>query len=168
MNKYKVALVDDDPTILMMIKLALENYENLEILTFDSGESFLELYEIEKPDILITDYHMDSVNVDAMKGSDLIISLRNKGVNFPIIILSSQDNMKLALELSKFQVADYVEKSDDYVNRICSSIQDVIEVNAINGEMKTVDNVMKKDYNHLVKIVLLVVVFIVVTWSVCF
>ena len=163
MKKYKIAVVDDDPMILMMIKLALEEQGHLEIVTFESGEELLKLYNVVNPDVLITDYYMDSVNKDAMRGSDLIIKLYQKGVRLPIIILSSQDNMKLALELSKFEVADYIEKSDDYTKRINESINDIIAMKGVNEEISTVDNIMKKDYNRIIKIsVFMVVVLLVI------
>lgn len=152
MKKYKIALVDDDPVILMMIKLTLENYENIEVVTFESGEAFLKLYTIVKPDILITDYYMDSINEDAMRGSDLIIRLDQNEVNIPTIILSSQDDLKLAVELSKFQIADYIEKTKDYANRIADSIQDIIRIMGVDEELKSVEKVVQKDYNHLLKI----------------
>lgn len=168
MKKYKIALVDDDPVILMMIQLTLESYDNVEVETFDSGEEFFQLIDIVKPDIVITDYYMDTINKDAMRGSDLIVKLHDKGISIPTIILSSQDNMKLAIELSKFEVADYIEKSDDYSKRIGESVQSIISMGIVNEKLDSVESVIKKDYNHIMRISLLTVIGLLVIGLVFF
>ena len=41
MKNFKIALVDDDPMILTMLKLRLQDLSNVEVNTFNSGEDFL-------------------------------------------------------------------------------------------------------------------------------
>ena len=168
MKIYKVALVDDDDVVLTMIALALEKLDNIEVLKFNSGEDLLEVFDSISPDILVTDYYMDSVNKNAMRGSDLIIKLYKRYVNIPIIILSSQDNMKLALELSRFKLADYIEKQDGFANKVCKSIEDIISIDKVNGELNSADKVMKKDYKHLLKVSLVTVIVALISIGLTF
>ncbi len=145
----KIALVDDDPMMLKLVQLLLEQRNDLHVKSYSTGEAFLSDLGLDKPDILVTDYWLNSTNEKAMSGGDLIKELRSKNIDLPIIVVSSQKEIEVALELIKLRVVDYIEKTNDYAVKIEASIQEVKSMMAINEAMKTKTESMMKDKNHL-------------------
>ena len=152
MRDFKIALVDDDPMILTMLKLRLEDLSEVVVRTFKSGEEFLNGVELFKPDLIICDYHMDSIDEGAMTGAQLIAKLNKDSIDLPIIVLSSQRDISVATEMLKFQVVDYLEKSHDYPEQIIKSVIEVMSMLELNKKMGEVDSVLKKDNNRLLAI----------------
>ena len=56
-EKKKILVVDDEVHILHVVSLKLRN-AGYEVLTAQDGQEALELAQIERPDLLITDYQM--------------------------------------------------------------------------------------------------------------
>ena len=152
MKNFKIALVDDDPMILTMLKLRLQDLSNVEVNTFNSGEDFLNGIELFKPDIIICDYHMDSINEGAMTGAQLIAKLNNDNIDIPVIVLSSQRDIAVATEMLKFQVVDYLEKTQDYPEQLIKSVIELMSMLDLNKKMGEVETVLKKDNNRLLSI----------------
>ncbi|HHW03980.1 MAG TPA: response regulator transcription factor [Thermoanaerobacterales bacterium] len=61
MSKYKILVVDDEIKILNLIKNYLEN-EGFSVITADGGKKALELFEAEKPDLVVLDIMMPEVS----------------------------------------------------------------------------------------------------------
>ena len=154
MKNFKIALVDDDPMILTMLKLRLQDLSNVVVDTFNSGEEFLNGIELFKPDIIICDYHMDSINEEAMTGAQLIAKLNKDNIDIPVIVLSSQRDITIATQMLKFQVVDYLEKTKDYPEQLIKSVIEVMSMLELNQKMGEVETVLKKDNNRLLSIAL--------------
>jgi len=85
----RVLLVDDEPYILHVLKLKLEN-AGYEVLTAVNGADGMEKFVNDKPSIVITD-----VNMPLVSGEEMCQMIQeHKGGNpFPIIVITaSVDN----------------------------------------------------------------------------
>ena len=81
-NKYKILLVDDDPSVLKIFRLLLE-FDGHEVQTVDSGNSALAMIELCQFDLIITDYLMPG-----MKGDELAALIKKRLPDQPIILTS--------------------------------------------------------------------------------
>lgn len=61
MNERTILVADDESHILHVVSLKLKN-AGYRVLTARDGQEALELAQQEKPDLLITDYHMPQLN----------------------------------------------------------------------------------------------------------
>ncbi len=61
MNERTILVADDETHILHVVSLKLKN-AGYRVLTARDGQEALELAQQEKPDLLITDYHMPQLN----------------------------------------------------------------------------------------------------------
>ena len=89
----RVLLVDDDRRILnfLRLKLAMSGYE---VITATTGEMAVELFETQKPDIIVMDVLMPGVS-----GLEVLKALRVFS-DIPIIVISaSTDNAEKAMRL---------------------------------------------------------------------
>jgi two-component system alkaline phosphatase synthesis response regulator PhoP len=66
----KILVVDDEAHIVHVVSMKLRN-AGFEVVTAGDGEEALETAEAERPDLLITDYHMPRMN-----GVELCCELR--------------------------------------------------------------------------------------------
>jgi len=101
-----ILLVDDEPHVLRIIRLALEN-ENYRVLTAYNGEIALEILEEYFPDIVITDIDMPRMN-----GKKLCEEIDRKFPNrsFLIIILTSRAERDHRVWASRIPNLEFLEK----------------------------------------------------------
>lgn len=104
---YKVMIVDDNMTNLIMAKKALEDV--YEILPVNSGQTALEfLHEMpEPPDLILLDVEMPEVN-----GFYVISEIKNnpKLNKIPVIFLTAQDDPTTEVEGYFLGAVDYIKK----------------------------------------------------------
>jgi DNA-binding response OmpR family regulator len=99
----KVLLIDDDPTVLQLLKLFLEK-EGYRVLVAHSGMQGLEIANQEAPDIAILD-----VMMPVMDGFEACRRLRESGLQSILMMSNRRDERSIvrALELG---ADDYVRK----------------------------------------------------------
>lgn len=81
-QKYKILIVDDEQSILDMLKLQLE-FENYIVYTATNAKDALQTLSCF-PDIILLD-----INMDGMNGLDLCVSIR-EFISVPIIFLTAR------------------------------------------------------------------------------
>ena len=81
----RVLIVDDDPGIRRMLRLALET-EGFEVATAANGLDGLEHVRMQTPDCIVLDLRMP-----VMDGQTFFHKLREKGYETPVIVLTAFD-----------------------------------------------------------------------------
>jgi len=115
---FKIFIIDDDATMREMLKdFCATKYGEAEIFAYETGEAALEdLYR--RPAVIILDYHLDSVDRNAMDGIQALIRIKELLPNTPVIFLSSQDNPQIAADTVKHGAYDYIVKNENAFNRL--------------------------------------------------
>jgi FixJ family two-component response regulator len=100
----RVFVVDDDAafrrladTILTSVKLAVE--------TFDSSRSFMERPVYDGPGCLVLDFCMPGTN-----GLELLRTLRARGYTLPVVFITGQADVPLAVEVMKLGAFEFLQK----------------------------------------------------------
>ncbi|MBN9288314.1 MAG: hypothetical protein BGO43_09280 [Gammaproteobacteria bacterium 39-13] len=96
--------IDDDPHLLELLKLYLED-SGFEVTTTTKPTEALKIFEEIKPDLVLTDLHMPT-----MSGIELLSSLKESSPNTPVVILSGQGDMSDAIGALQLGAADYLLK----------------------------------------------------------
>lgn len=109
-DKIKLFLVDDDVDFLKLLKIQLLQQHDIVIETFSTGELCIE-HLSSNPDIIIVDYNLDSVEKDAMNGIETLDKIKSVNADIPVIMLSAQDEIDIALKCMSHKAFDYVVKS---------------------------------------------------------
>ena len=99
----KIALVDDDRSILTSVKMTLEG-EGFEIDTYSDGQSALEAFYRKQPDIVVLD-----IKMPRMDGMDLLQKMRPK-ISSPVIFLTSKDDEIDEVLGLRMGADDYIKK----------------------------------------------------------
>jgi two-component system response regulator AtoC len=97
-------VVDDEENLRVVLRTLLRRH-GYEVETASSGEEALGMVDSFGPDVVLTDVRMPK-----MGGLDLLSTLKAKGNEATVIVMSAYGNMDLALDAMKAGAYDYVQK----------------------------------------------------------
>ncbi|HEY6079946.1 MAG TPA: sigma-54 dependent transcriptional regulator [Polyangiaceae bacterium] len=100
----RVLVVDDEENLRVVLRTLLRRH-GYEVETAASGEEALGMIDSFGPDVVLTDVRMPK-----MGGLDLLSTLKAKGNEATVIVMSAYGNMDLALDAMKAGAYDYVQK----------------------------------------------------------
>jgi DNA-binding NtrC family response regulator len=120
-QKALIFLVDDDALFLKSLEIDFGQNTETIIKMFPSGELCLENLS-QNPDIVVLDYHLNGINKDAMDGLDTLIRIKTSNPQIPVIMLSSQDSIEVAVNCMKHKAFDYIVKSETAFMRLEKAI----------------------------------------------
>lgn len=105
MKKHKIMIVDDDPSFLEITAAILRRF-GYHVTTANSTAGVLRTIEAEKPDLLILDIMMATMD----EGLEFAVKLRQKkGLErFPIIIVSAQPDTERGYGRSVEEDMDWI------------------------------------------------------------
>jgi two-component system KDP operon response regulator KdpE len=99
----KILLIDDDPTILQLLKLFLEN-EGYQVMAAESGSAGLEIAAKQLPDLVIVDLIMP-----VLDGFETSRRLRELGVQ-SILVMSHRHDERSVIRSLEMGADDYLRK----------------------------------------------------------
>jgi len=121
--KY-IFIVDDDP----MLTESLSDYLTRDIAhrvrTFSTGEECLQHLD-EHPDVIILDYHLNSVQREAANGMEILSQLKKAAPSAHVIMLSSQEHYGVAMKTIIKGAEQYVIKDEDSYTKIDKMIAEM-------------------------------------------
>ena len=134
-SRIKLFLVDDDAVFLKSLEIDFITNTDFEILTFSSGEACVKELKLH-PSIVILDYHLDGINMHAMNGLQTLDMIKAFNANIPVIILSSQDKIEVAVNCMHHNAFDYVVKSETAFTRLQKNITNILYYQKMEIELK--------------------------------
>ncbi len=129
--KQKITLyfVDDDPIYLRTLENTLKEstYYEGTVKTFATGEDCLKTISSSKPDIVVLDYYLNSVNPDAINGIETLKKIKKASPRTHVIMLSGQDRIDVAINSMRYGAFDYVIKNENAFIRAQNNINNINE-----------------------------------------
>ena len=123
-EKISLFLVDDDVLFLKSLELEFLGHADFTIETFATGELCLQRLS-QNPDIIILDYYLDGIDKNAMNGIETLDKIKAINPDIPVIMLSSQDKIDVAISCMHHRAFDYVVKSETAFLRLQKIISTV-------------------------------------------
>lgn len=133
-NKIKIFLVDDDAVFLKSLEIEFLHHGDFEIETFATGELCLESIS-KKPDVVILDFHLDGIDKTAMNGLATLDKIKEFDTEIPVIMLSSQDKIDVAVSCMHHKAFDYVVKSETAFVRLQKAIETIFKYQKMEKEL---------------------------------
>ena len=116
-----IFLVDDDALYLKTLELEIGQNTDYIIKTFSTGELCIENLSL-KPNIIILDYHLNSIDKNAINGLETLDKIKAIDPHIPVVMLSSQDKIEVAVSCMQHMATDYVVKSETAFVRLRKTI----------------------------------------------
>lgn len=138
-NIIKLFLVDDDALFLKSLEIEFNEHadftsETYIIETFATGELCVENLELN-PDVIILDYHLDGIDATAMNGLETLEKIKAFNKDIPVVMLSSQDKIDVAVNCMHHKAFDYVVKSETAFLRLQKIITTIFQYKKMEKEL---------------------------------
>jgi len=104
----RVLLIDDEPDLLVIVKLFLEQDGDIVVTTAESAQDGLKFLSGSRFDAIVCDYEMPGMN-----GIELLKTLRGMDFTIPIIIFTGKGNEAVVIEALNNGADFYLQKGSD-------------------------------------------------------
>ncbi len=133
-NKIILFLVDDDAVFLKSLEIEFLHHGDFDIETFATGELCLANLS-KKPDVIILDFHLDGIDKSAINGLATLDKIKHFDTDIPVIMLSSQDKIEVAVDCMRHHAFDYVIKSETAFLRLQKVIETIFKQQKLQKEL---------------------------------
>jgi two-component system, OmpR family, response regulator len=133
-NMIKLFLVDDDAIYLKLLEIDFLQHGDFSIETFATGEQCIANL-LHAPDVIILDYHLDGIDKKAMNGIATLDQIKSFNPLIPVVMLSSQDKIDVAIDCMHHLASDYVVKSETAFVRLQKIISTIFRYKKMEKEL---------------------------------
>ena len=138
-TKIKLFLVDDDALFLKSLEIEFLQHADplaigFTIEIFATGELCIENLS-HHPDVIILDYHLDGIDKNAMNGMETLDKIKAYNPDIPVVMLSAQDNIDVAINCMHHRASDYVVKSETAFVRLQKIITTIFKYQKMEKEL---------------------------------
>lgn len=126
-KKIKLFLVDDDPLYLKMLEIELLQFGDYILENFPTGEKCIANLD-QKPDVIVLDYYLDSLDKNALNGIQVLDQIKSINADIPVVMLSSQDKIEVAVDCMHHNAFDYIVKSETAFVRLRKAITTITHI----------------------------------------
>jgi len=133
-KKIKIFLVDDDAVYLKSLEIEFLQHADFSIKTFATGEHCLSAIS-QNPDIIILDYLLDGIDKSAMNGIETLDKIKAYNHDIPVVMLSAQDKIDVAIDCMHHKALDYVVKSETAFIRLQKIITTIFRYKKMEKEL---------------------------------
>jgi anti-anti-sigma factor len=100
----KILVIDDEKPTLNMLRLTLSAY-GFTVLTAENGRDGLDLFQVEKPPLVLTD-----IKMPGMDGIEVLKSIKEIAPKTEVIVITGHGDMDLAIKALNLDAADFLNK----------------------------------------------------------
>lgn len=133
-EKIKLFLVDDDAVFLKSLEIEFLEHADFIIETFATGELCIQSLS-NNPDVIILDYQLDGIEKTAMDGLKTLDQIKKINPEIPVVMLSSQDKIEVAISCMHHKAFDYVVKSETAFIRLQKIITTIFEYKKMEKQL---------------------------------
>ena len=133
-TKIKIFLVDDDALFLKSLEIEFMENGDFEIETSPTGELCIANLS-HNPDVVILDYQLDGIVENAINGLETLDKIKEFNPQIPVVMLSSQDKIEVAINCMHHKAFDYVVKSETAFVRLQKIITTIFKYQKMEKEL---------------------------------
>lgn len=136
----KIFLVDDDPFFAEMLKYYLQLNPDYTVYIFNTGKECLSaLYQA--PDVICIDFGLPD-----LQGDELFTQIKNVYPDLPMIVISGQENIEVAVNFLKQGAKDYIVKNEHTKELLWNSIIRIRETISLKQEVEELKDELGTKY----------------------
>jgi len=125
----RIHIVDDEPVIAKLLEYRITHDWGYAAEVFSEGASFLERLS-DPPDLVLLDLMLPD-----MSGVDVLKNIKQQMPDLPVIVLSAQAKIEVALETLKIGAADYFSKPVDFP-KLEIAIKNALRIGTLTREVQ--------------------------------
>lgn len=137
---YKFFVVDDDYQYAQLLSYRLGKHEDCEVRVFDNGQAVLNNLD-EGPDVVVLDIMMPG-----MSGIETLERIKKQHPDLPVVMISAQGAVNVAVEAMKKGAYDYITKGEDDLVKLDSVVEHITEKVALSREVEQLRGEVVQQY----------------------
>lgn len=140
MQPFRIFIIEDDTWYAEILKYYLSLNPDYEIELFSSGAEALKNLH-KKPDVITLDYSLPD-----MDGVEVLRKIKATFPDLPVIIVSAQEEIGVAVDLLKEGAYDYILKNEETKDRLWKVMLNVREHVQLKNDHEALQTEVKKKY----------------------
>ncbi|MBN7815321.1 sigma-54-dependent transcriptional regulator [Algoriphagus pacificus] len=140
MSQFKIFIVEDDPWYGQILEYHLSLNPDYEVHLFSTAKACL-LKLQEKPDLITVDFSLPDLS-----GDKLFQKIKEYNPTIPVVVISSQEDISVAVGLLKAGVSDYLVKDDATKDLLWNSVIKIRENQSLKKEVETLKEELGQKY----------------------
>src|SRR4030067_3737783 len=105
--RFTILVIDDEPILRESLEVALKTLGH-DVIIAGTGEEGLELFRKENPDLVLLDHWLPGIN-----GDEVLQKIKEREPEIPVIIMTAQGSVELAVHSMKMGAFDFLVKPFD-------------------------------------------------------
>ena len=135
-----IFIVDDEPSIQKLLNHWVKNQWNYNVEIFDKGQEMLENLS-KNPDLILLDIMLPDSN-----GVELLPKIKEFNPNLPVIMLSAQGSIEVAMEAIRNGAFDYFTKPIDN-NKLEPAIKNALSNYELHKRVEELQEHLHQEYS---------------------
>lgn len=132
-DKLNIFIIDDNRLFALTLRAEVEKSlkgREFEIFLFENGEACRSKLFLN-PQLVLVDYHLDSMKENAMNGLEVIEMIRNESPDSDFIMITMDEQTELFLRSKEYQIYDYITKSSHLPFKLSLAIQHWLKMKGV-------------------------------------
>lgn len=143
LNGSRILIADDEPNARRVLEILLRKL-GCDVVSAVDGQQALEVLQKTSIDLLITDLNMPEMN-----GLELLATIRNEGLNLPVIVVTAYGTVENAVTAMKQGAFDFIIRPLD-VEQVEIAIRRALGVRRVHQENTFLRDEMNKSWGEFV------------------
>jgi len=141
MEQFTIFIVEDDPWFGGLLRHHLTMNPDYEVSLFTTAKECLDQLH-RKPDVICVDFGLPDMNGDA-----LLLKIHQVNKHIPVIIISAQEEISVAVDLLKAGARDYLTKNENTKDILWNSILQIRENAALIHEVEELKEKLEQKFS---------------------
>ncbi len=136
-NQISIFIVEDNKVFALALKNEIETiFSNIsfKIQLFETGETCMDKFKENHPQVVILDYHLNSKYPDAANGIKVLDWIKKENNETYVIMLTANDHIEIAVKAFQHGASDYVVKTETKFNKISFSLLNCLSIMKAKSE----------------------------------
>ncbi len=129
-HEYRIFVVEDDPWFSDVLEYMLTREAGCRVDVFRSGQACLDSLH-QRPALITLDHNLKGIN-----GLEVLRQVKAYDASIPVVMISGQKNVSLALQLLRAGASDYIVKGEEGNERLLGLVRSVLEKEALRKEVE--------------------------------
>ncbi|MEW6730544.1 MAG: sigma-54 dependent transcriptional regulator [Acidobacteriota bacterium] len=138
MSGQTILIIDDEANTLTTLARAFK-LEGFHPLTADTGSAALARLKQERVDLILCDVFMPEVD-----GVTLLKQIRAQYPNIPVLMMSGQATIEIAVEATKLGATDFIEKPISF-EKLLVTVKNALKIGALEAENRKLRQALSEE-----------------------
>lgn len=140
MKPFRIFILEDERWYGLMLRHTLQLNPDHEVTLFDKASDLLKNLHL-RPDALTIDFQLPDMN-----GNEVLAKVKSVLPELPVIIISEQQDISIAVNLLRSGAYDYLVKDEETPDRLLHVLQKIKELALLREEVATLRTQLKKKF----------------------